>query len=450
MTTSLRTLALLFLALPQPASSDSCRQLAGDDLLSMRATSGRGGGGSEEVLVLFHAAAVNSQESEAALETWQQLTGPLTGFAQTATINCDDYPADCRALQVAHFPQAALVSGGEVLFYKGPMTAKALFLFVTNNVYSPVYQLSAKKIDWWLESEVEHTRKPVLLMHDKPQLPAALAGIARSLSSSHAFAELRLVPEAVRERFRVASLPALVMGETSQGPFTLFEGEFKRGPLRAFLTGKANAQTRVIKEDDGIAPAEDYGMLQLGAESEGGTVCSEGCTVVFIPHGKDAEIVKERRRRMAAANDIMSAMRTGKRKQSIPQPVWASTAQVEVTAAFRECAAGAEVSMAVWKAKRNRAAVLSVPLTVEAGSRFLDDILAGNGNFRALPVDSDSLLGVSKPIDREGVVPPGYLDWLQPSNILQELQGALAPPMPLPVALPNIDSEKASDTGLLL
>jgi len=38
---------------------------------------------SGEVLILFHATPVNSKESEAALETWQQLTGPLTGFAQT-------------------------------------------------------------------------------------------------------------------------------------------------------------------------------------------------------------------------------------------------------------------------------------------------------------------------------------------------------------------------------
>jgi hypothetical protein len=43
---------------------------------------------------------------------------------------------------MAHFPQTVLVKGGEVLEYMGPMTAKALFLFVTNNMYSPVYQVS--------------------------------------------------------------------------------------------------------------------------------------------------------------------------------------------------------------------------------------------------------------------------------------------------------------------
>ena len=92
--------------------------------------------GTGEVLVLFHATPVNSEESEAALETWQQLTAPLAGFAETGaqstrahaherarvratqspssrpglrtdrcvdrqgSINCDDFPADCRALQV--------------------------------------------------------------------------------------------------------------------------------------------------------------------------------------------------------------------------------------------------------------------------------------------------------------------------------------------------------------
>lgn len=430
------------------AWSDSCRKLTGIDLLNLRAVSGQGArDGSDEVLVLFHATPVNSQESEAALETWQQLTGPLTGFAQTATINCDDYAADCRALQVAHFPQAALVAGGELLFYMGPMTAKALFLFVTNNIYSPVYQLSAKKIDWWLEFEVEQNRRPVLLMHDKPHLPAALAGIARSLSSSHAFAELRLVPEAVRERFRVERLPALVMGESNQGPFMLFQGEFKRGPLRAFLTGRDSAQAQVIKDDDEIAPSEDYGMLQLGAESKEGTVCSEGCTIFIIPHGKDAATLKERRRRMTAANDIMRAMRTGKRKQSISEPVWASTAQVDVIDAFRQCGAGAEVSMAVWKVKRNRAAVLNDALTVESGTRFLDEILAGNGNFRTLPVPADSLLGGARPTSaQQGLVPPDHLDWLYPSNVLQEMQGAIPPQPPLTLSSDAGDGE----TSLLL
>jgi hypothetical protein len=92
--------------------------------------------GTGEVLVLFHSTPVNSEESEAALETWQQLTAPLAGFAETGaqstrahaherarvratqspssrprlradrcvdrqgSINCDDFPADCRALQV--------------------------------------------------------------------------------------------------------------------------------------------------------------------------------------------------------------------------------------------------------------------------------------------------------------------------------------------------------------
>jgi hypothetical protein len=56
-----------------------------------------------------------------------------------------------------------------------------------------LWQLSAKKLDWWLEAEVEQGRKPVVLMHQKPEMPSAFAAIARSLSSSHAFAELRVV-----------------------------------------------------------------------------------------------------------------------------------------------------------------------------------------------------------------------------------------------------------------
>jgi hypothetical protein len=56
-----------------------------------------------------------------------------------------------------------------------------------------LWQLSAKKLDWWLEAEVEQGRKPVVLMHHKPEMPSAFAAIARSLSSSHAFAELRVV-----------------------------------------------------------------------------------------------------------------------------------------------------------------------------------------------------------------------------------------------------------------
>jgi len=69
----------------------------------------------------------------------------------------------------------------------------------------------------------------------------------------------------------------------------------------------------------------------------------------------DTATRKERRRIMSAANDIFTAKRTGKRKQAIPAPVWASTSQRDIAAALQKCGAGEAVSMAVWKSKRNRA-----------------------------------------------------------------------------------------------
>ena len=72
--------------------------------------SGVGGPGfSSEVLLLFHATPVNSKESEAALETWKQLTGPLMGFAQTG--KC--------ALQTCSLTSCALVQ-------ETPSTSRAL------------------------------------------------------------------------------------------------------------------------------------------------------------------------------------------------------------------------------------------------------------------------------------------------------------------------------------
>ena len=53
--------------------------------------------------------------------------------------------------------------------------------------------MSGKQLDWWLDSEVEEGRKPVVLMHQNPEMPAAFAAIARALTETHAFAELRLV-----------------------------------------------------------------------------------------------------------------------------------------------------------------------------------------------------------------------------------------------------------------
>ena len=410
--------------------ASACRQLSGDDLLHLHATGALGTeAGADDVLVLFHATPINSKESEAALETWKQLSGPLTGFALTATINCDEFAPECHALRVAHFPQAALATGGQMIFYMGPMTPKALFLFVTNNMQSPVYQLSAKKLDWWLDAEVEQDRKAVVLMHENLQMPAAFAAIARALRSSHAFAELRIVPEAVRERFHIQSLPALVMGDNKRGSFKLFKGDFKRGPLRAFLTGKSG-DTETVTVDDEIVPAETYGMSQLGAaNTDGSKGCVDTCIIIMTPHGSGMETLKERRRRIAVANDVLKAMRRGAGRKVIPTAVWASTAQVQAASALSECAGGADVSLAVWKVKRNRVAVLTGPLTATSGTKFLEDILAGNGNFKALPVDADMFLDRQQaaPQSWEGIVPPGLLTWTHASNIWREKQGAPPP-----------------------
>lgn len=201
--------------------------------------------------------------------------------------------------------------------------------------------------------------------------------------------------------------------------------------MRAFLTGKAASDSGAFKAHENVVPSETYGMQQLVAMEGGKSACGESCTVVFVPHGLDEATLKERRRRMHTANEVLQALRSGKRKDLVPRGVWASSAQVQLAAAFQVAAGGANVTMAVWKVKRNRAALLTQPLTLASGTKFLDEILAGNGNFKLLPVAPDVLLATQSndqsPKYAPNVVPPGLLDWAFPSNVLQEMQGAPAP-----------------------
>jgi len=194
-------------------------------------------------------------------------------------------------------------------------------------------------------------------------------------------------------------------------------------------------------------------MAQLGSDNEKG--CVDACLVFLIPHGSDEVALKERRRRMAAANEVLKGLKGSARKQSIPSAVWASTAQVDVAAAFNHCGGGAEVSMALWKVKRNRAAVLTQALTVSAGSQFVTDVLAGNGNFCALPVSADVLLGKHAGEHggkaREGLLPPGFLDWSHPSNVMQEQENALPPAAPQTPDTQHLETvTPPSDDALLL
>lgn len=160
---------------------------------------------------------------------------------------------------------------------------------------------------------------------------------------------------------------------------------------------------------------------------------------------------------MAAANDVLKSFKASGRRQSLPPAVWASTAQRHVFAALKHCGGGADVSMAVWKVKRNRAAVFTQPLTVASGSQFLIDVLAGNGNFCALSVSADVMLG-KHPGEHEeaaeartGVVPPAFLDWSHPSNVLQEMENAPMPVIPEAAAAHPLDTvTPPSDAAFLL
>ena len=186
-------------------------------------------------------------------------------------------------------------------------------------------------------------------------------------------------------------------------------------------------------------------MAQLGndsaAGSKGGGVCAESCIIVVLPQGADEHALKERRRRMALANDLIKALKPASSKRlklpAIPPAVWVSAAQARLVSALAQCSGAGEAgfSLAVWRVKRNRVAVLAGALTEAAGSKFLDDVIAGNGNFCAVPVPAAELLGAPAPATapeaaRLGLLPPGYVDWHYPSNVGHEMEGASEPQMP--------------------
>ena len=252
----------------------------------------RSGLGARNMLVLFYSSPVNSKESEASVQVWKQVSSPLSGLVDVGMINCDDFLDDCLSVKVAHFPQTILYMAGDPIMYSGPMTAKAIFLFVTNNVLPPVAQLSTRLLDWWLETEVKG-RKAVICFHDKLELPHSISALATMLRSSHAFAEIRSLSSDVRERFRVQSLPAVVMVNATSGTFISYKGEMKRKELVEFLRGSAVDENRGMRIDESIAPAETFGMSQLTHETFR-ALCDEVCSIVFIPHGNDKETLKVR------------------------------------------------------------------------------------------------------------------------------------------------------------
>ena len=240
---------------------------------------------------------------------------------------------------------------------------------------------------------------------------------------------------------------------------------------------------------------------------------SGACVIILTTHGAGAAASKERRQQMQAAADVRKALLASKTlKASVPTFVWASTAQKELAAALRACADGAEVSMVVWKLKRNRVALLKQPLTAASGLDFLQDMLAGsktgplpsplcpslialhpisslvlilavravddktqsapklshdtpashyyaclagNANFCPLTVPVEVLLAADtvppSAAAAAPMLPPAFLDWAYPSNLGQETLDAPTPPPPSPPP-PSPESllEPPSEEALLV
>ena len=226
-------------------------RITGEELAQLRSE-----GSATAVLILCHVSPVNSPESASALEIWKTLDQPLDGLVRMAALDCDEFPNDCRFLQAGSLPRAMLLSGGELTRYRGPLTRKSVGLFASNSISSPVAQLTFKAVPWWEGSELQG-RRAVILLHEGKDVPMAFSALAVKLAGTHAFAEVRVVTKAVRDRFGVSALPAVVMGTSEGRAYTIYSGEMKRLPLGEFLvssvaTGSAQPEEEEEEEEEVI------------------------------------------------------------------------------------------------------------------------------------------------------------------------------------------------------
>ncbi len=418
---------LLFIAMTYAAvsSEDSFIRMSGTDLLR-NATYGDSG---TNVLVLLYTSPVNSKESAKILETWRGLGKTLSGLITVAAVDCDEFTAECNWLGVQLCPHVVLLVGGEIDFYAGPMTAKSIFLFANNRISSPVAQIDRDLLDWWTSTQDESRYCAVLLQNEHAlKIPWNFMTMSRDLAASHSLAEIRVVDQALKDRFKLKKLPSVLTFpcNNSHSEFVrVYDDEMSQETLSTFLMLQSRPafQKKEKQRDRGIAGIDllDKRSMQ--------SVCPEMCLIVFI-EAKESSRGEDLILQVKKSLNIIRSSRLSK-SSGVPKVVWISTTS-RLYSSLRSYIS--VVDIALWKIKRNRVAVFHGPSEAQYIAAFIDDAMSGSFKFFPLELTAHELVsdsgGGAKSSgmdDSEDVaesnglyVTAGVMSWTCPSNILLE------------------------------
>jgi hypothetical protein len=407
-------------------STDSFIRMSGTDLLR-NATFGNSW---SNVLVLLYTSPVNSKESAKILETWSGLGKTLSGLITVAAVDCDEFSAECSWLGIQLCPHVLLLVGGEIESYAGPMTAKSIFLFASNRISSPVAQIDRDLLDWWISTQDDSRYCVVLFQNDQAQkIPWNFMSLSRDLLASHSLAEIRVVDQALKDRFKLKKLPSVLSfpcNNSKPDSVRVYDDELSKDSLSDFLMPRSNFSF----ENEGTQRGSDVAGLDFLDKNSVLTVCPEMCLIIFIKandwsKGKDLVL---------QVKLALNALRTSRisKNARIPKVVWIST-KSKLYLALRNYIS--VVDIALWKFKRNRVAVFQGPSESQYIAAFIDNAISGSHKFFPLDLTAHELVsnsGEDEPmgesVDQEDsngpYVAAGVVSWTCPSNLLLERRTA--------------------------
>jgi hypothetical protein len=352
----------------------------------------------------------------------------LSGLLKVAAVNCDESTTECAWLGVQLYPQVVLLAGGEIVFYAGPMAAKSIFLFANNFISSPVAQIDADLLEWWLKSrEICHTCVLMLQDDSSAKIPLAYTSLSRSFADTHCLAEIRDVDKSVKEKFRINKLPSIVSFACHDLlQFKVYgDDDFNKESLERFLRSNIS----------NISSIQSQESINVDALQTFDT-CGEMCLITFVDHGSNAPDMS------SALNSKLALKSLRKHRRDAQLKVfWMSTRKRMYTTIKIHAPS---VALVLWKVKRNRVAIFHGSLEPARIAAFIEDVIVGSHELISLKFKPEELLlddlndfplsSIVDPVPDEDagehddalvcshgqIVPVGYFTWTCPTNLSRE------------------------------
>ncbi|CAL5222385.1 g4741 [Coccomyxa viridis] len=197
---------------------------------------------------------------------WSKVAKALQGVAKVGAINCDDEKSLCSEHGVQGFPTIKAFVNGRMIDYNGDRSAGHLKDWAISLIPQKVTVLSSgEKLEAFLErcgggdGKAKKSAKSgaawggcVLLFSDKKQTSPLYKSLAAQYAGKLAFGEVRGLGE-MAANFGVDTAPALLV-VCNGDPTTAdrYDGEFKSGPIRDFISKYAGGRkcASAVKVDE--------------------------------------------------------------------------------------------------------------------------------------------------------------------------------------------------------